>query len=527
MACLLLLAGAAGAQDNDRQYERLVAEAYAVYWDRSEEMTEAIRIDRAYELFGQAALLDQSRWEAFFGRGLNRCKAILFARGRTAEALASARAQGATARQLAAIHRETSLWIQARLDEAWQEFRKAEIRMRKRGDPQPNRIRFASAAMKFANREYLKAKGGASGAIDDFKALIERDFLPEQCKEHIALSYFDLAYMTFVDEEFPKAQEYWDEALKWTSKPRLRQVIYTNKAGAFEFDNEYARAEKILREQIREEPYRPVHHKNLGLVLGYQNRLKEALVHYEKARELCARIRAPYRFGMLHGNAWLRAAVIHGKLLEQEGDLRLSWRLFWEYRDLLGDDYNFCFAFGDFCASLGEYELARVFLERARAMQPHCPAPYQLLVQIAPRTAGTREDVKERIAETRAAYEAARKKYNERKESTVVQRLCAGLRDRGDAAATARAAPRIDPDPLAEFGPEDPPGWVVEAAAKRRPFEPYRPDPGAASAPSGPDAPAGGGGGARTWPLAASVAAAALVLAAGALLFFRRHARTA
>ena len=98
-----------------------------------------------------------------------------------------------------------------------------------------------------------------------------------------------------------------------------------------------------------------------------------------------------------HGNAWLRAASIHGKLLTDDGDIALAWRLFAEYRTLHGDDYNFSLAFGDFCAELKQYDLAWKFLQRARFLKPQCPATYLKLEQIAARTSGTREEVRARM----------------------------------------------------------------------------------------------------------------------------------
>ena len=238
---------------------------------------------------------------------------------------------------------------------------------------------------------------------------------------------------------------------------------------------DYGTTEKILREQTRLEPNQPVHWKNLGLVLGYQNRLRDALYSYRRAREACRRMNAPYFPGLLHGNAWLKAAMIHGKLLEDDGDLRVAWRLFLEYREMLGEDYAFCLNFGDFAFQHDQYELAWTYVTRARDLQPSCPNPYQLLLQIAPRASGDQMVVRARVVRARENLERARKEYQTGGAAWRLGRLCAGLRDGADSGGLRGAKELLDPDPLAGLDLGRPPDWHLTAAERRRPFEPYVP----------------------------------------------------
>jgi tetratricopeptide (TPR) repeat protein len=390
--------------------------------------------------------------------------------------------------------------------------------MRQRGQWRPDHelLTIANALMKFAGREYLKTRNGQPGAIEDFKTLVRKNFLADKCVDYIALCHLDMGDDLYQKEKYDEAQRAWDEGLRWARKPLLRRALWTNKAGAYEMDRQHELAEAVLHQQIAAEPDQPGYHKNLGLVLGYRNRLKEALFHYEKARELCGGPTGP--LALLNGNAWLRAAVIHGTLLEHEGDVRLAWRLFLEYRALFGDDYNFSLWFGDFAAAQGEYDLAWRYLERARDLQPRCSPAYQKLTQIAPRTKGTREEVEVRTKAAAQALFDAQARYFRADESMTVLNICGGIADLGDIGLVAERI-FLEPDPLAGLDALHPPPWVEAVARSRDPFVPF--DPSASpETPAGPDAQPPGR---PAWALVAAGGAAVLV-AAGAALFlvFRR-----
>ncbi|MHC4818028.1 MAG: tetratricopeptide repeat protein [Planctomycetota bacterium] len=519
---LLLLAPLAGAEES---YESLLLEADRLY--RAARPGNAIpqRLDDEYAKLAEAALLAPDRWEAFFHRGLNRCRAVFFMRGIVKNRLARLRAEGAPKGLLAQVEAAHRQFIVERMREAQHNFGVMELRMRERGQHSRDRILFANASIKFARREFLEAQGGRPGAVEDFKALIQRKYLPERCGDHIALCYMDLGAEAYRDGKYGQAQQLWSEGLRWTKQPNLRRMIYTNRAGAYGMDNEYGRAENLLREQIREEPHRPIHHKNLGLMLGFQNRLRESLYHYRRARELCVQTRGGLPLMLLNGNAWMRAAVIHGKLLIDDGDLRLAWRLFLEYRAAFGDDYNFCLWFGDFAIAVGQYTLAWRYLEAARDLQPHCTASYHKLLEIAPRTDGTMEEVKARIEASKASAEAARKRYEGGEESPEVQRVCGGLGDIGDVGTQPRRAPLLDPDPLAGTDVANPPAWLVAAADAREPFEPWLPPAAAAAEEDRPAtaeeaAPAASG----SWVWAVGLGVAVLLLLGMGVALFRRRA---
>jgi hypothetical protein len=277
-----------------------------------------------------------------------------------------------------------------------------------------------------------------------------------------------------------------------------------------------------------------VHWKNLGLVLGFQARYREALHCYERCRQICARTRSEVFLGKFHGNAWLRAAVIHGKLLVEDGDLAAAWRLFLEYRAMFGDDYNFSLWFGHFAADLGAYALGWTFLSNARRLQPHCPEAYQILVSIASRVPGDPADVRARIEEAKAAQAEAFQKYSRDAESPAMERACGGLRDWADGLPDAAALPRLDPDPLAGASPDVLPEWVARVAAERRPFRPWSPDEedasGAPALPGAGEGGSGGGGsGARGLPVGLIAAGGLAVLLAllGVVLVVRGRARAA
>jgi tetratricopeptide (TPR) repeat protein len=515
---LLLLAPFGAAEES---YEALLLEADRLFRDARPGNPIPKRLDDEYAKLAEAALLAPTRWEAFFQRGLNRCRAVFFMRGIAQSRIARLRAEGKPPGLIADVEAMHRAFLVARMQEAQHNFGVMERLMRERGELHSDRILFANASIKFARREFLEAQAGRPGAIEDFKTLIRRKFLPEPCGDHIGLSYMDLGAQAYADGKYAEAQQFWDEGLRWTKQPHLRRMIYTNKAGAYGMDNEYGLAEDLLRQLIRAEPHRPAHHKNLGLILGFQNRLKEALFHYRRARELCRGL----PLMLLNGNAWLRAAVIHGKLLSADGDLRLAWRLFLEYRAAFGDDYNFCLWFGDFAASAGQYTLGWRYLEAARDLQPHCTATYHKLLEIAPRTEGTMEEVKARIEAAKASSEAARARYESAAESPEVQRVCAGLGDVGDIGTQSDRAPLLDPDPLEGADAENPPAWLTRLAAARQPFVPWT---RSASEASGPTLPVQGGTEApdegSSWVWAVGLLVGVLLVLGMALALFRHRA---
>jgi hypothetical protein len=256
--------------------------------------------------------------------------------------------------------------------------------------------------------------------------------------------------------------------------------------------------------------------------VGFQNRLKEALYYYGQARDICLRTRTVEFLGKWHGNAWLRAAVIHGKLLETDGDLATAWRLFLEYRRMCGDDYNFSVAFADFAASLGRYDLAWRYYEHACALEPECTTPYFGLVAVAPRLGGTREEVDARIEKATAELEKVRARVELRGETAARKRHCGGLDDLGDRGpARPPVVVLLEPDPLAGTAADAPPDWVLKAAELRDPFTPWTP-PSPRKAP-GPGAgksaeETGGVGGA----LVGLVVVVVVGLVIGLFLFGRR-----
>jgi tetratricopeptide (TPR) repeat protein len=513
VALLVMVASVAASED----YERLLAEARRVLGDES--MPVVARLDAQYEKLAQAALDYPQRWEAFFDRGENRCNRAFFFRAEVDAFLSRARAKGIGDAELRRARQEAEEQIERWRLEAYREFSVAEAAMARRGETQPERLLFANAAMKLAGREYLKARHGQRGAIDDFEELVQRGFQPERCADHIALCYLDVGHDHYMHDRFEDAQRAWDEGLKWTRQPRLQQMLWTNKAGAYETDHQYALAEGVLYRQIERDPQDPAHHKNLGLVLGFQNRLKEALYHYDRARELC-RSSKDTRLALSNGNAWLRPAVIHGTLLENEGDARLAWRLFLEYRQLFGDDYNLSLWFGDFALSHGAYDLAWRYLGHARDLQPRCAPAYQKLVQVAPRTTGTREEVDVRAKAAAQELFDAQARYFTTDESPAVLKNCGGIADLTDLGPGAGRREFLDPDPLAGLDSDRPPPWVEQAARARDPFVPF--DPGAA--PEAPSEPGPAAPRKTPWLLAAG-GVAGLLLLLGAVVFlllFRR-----
>jgi len=522
---LALLAAVAAAGD----FEEELRAAQRVQWEMPAWATWEERLNREYEALGKVGLEHHGSWQVHFLLGLNRAKRAYFARFEAEAYMARVRTQGADAEMLEAKRQGAARQIDRWLGEARDDFLKMRYFMEQSDEVDMNRILFGEAAVRFAGRRYLR-DGQDPGAIEYFQELVRRDFLPDVCADHIALCYLDLGSEALADERFKEAQARWDDGLKWARQPALRQMLITNKAGGYEMDNEYALAEKLLREQIERDPGRPDHHKNLGLVLGYQGRLKEALYHYGLARELCGKSPAARQLSLLHGNAWLRAATIHGTLLEADGDVLQAWRLFMAYREMFGDDYNFTLWFGEFCASLGQYDLAWRFYVHARDLQPHCAIPYQKLTQIAMRTSGSREEVIRRVEAAKRSFTEAQKRYVVSEETTAVKRLCGGLTDLGDVGTGSSQRLYLDPDPLAGFDSAHPPPWVEEEAGRRQPFVPWEPgtdETAESGSGPGPAVPGGRPAAARGLAAYAILGAGLLVAALVLLLGLRGRGRAA
>jgi tetratricopeptide (TPR) repeat protein len=504
----LLVATAAQAQPS---YEDILDEARAMERETRPGEQLDVPLERAYQKLAEAAQLAPGRWEAFALRGVNRCASAVVCRHRLTELMAESRARGEP-EEVQRNKREAGLYyIDQLIAAARHDFAVMERNMRTRREVDPGRIRFAAAALKYARGEYLESPQGP-GAIDDFKALMKSGWNPDRCSEFVARCYVQLGNDAAADEDYIGAQKQWDEAARWARTTLTQRVILTNKAAAYDLDNEFGLAEKIIRAQIAMEPGRPAHWKNLGMMLGHQNLLRAALPAYRRARELCRGTPA----AVFHGNAWLKPAMIHGKLLEEDGDLRLAWRLFLEYRAMLGDDYNFCVNFGEFAFHLGQYELSWQYLVRARDLQPFCIMPYQLLLMTALRLEGPREEVEKRIEKAREDHREAMKVFRPRDETAGLRRVCAGLRERTTPVTAQTRIERIEPDPLAGYGPDRPPPWVEEAAAERAPFDPDRRDE--AMPETSPEveetAPESSP---RRWTPTAWIVAGAAVLAAAAL----------
>ncbi|MGH7162981.1 MAG: hypothetical protein ACREID_05815, partial [Planctomycetota bacterium] len=454
----LLFAAAALAADS---YEELLRKAAVEAVSPQAGEPDGANLDRADDLLAEAIRVDPNRWQAHFHRGIVKCQKAVAIHRMLQDALDSQRASGVPEHLLDSQRKVGDDVIRVNVEEAYREFLVMERVFHSLGSPDPDRVIFGGACLKYARREYEKTRSGERGAIQDFEALVQRRFEPDLCRRLIALAYLDRGAEAFARTDYAAAQRYWDEGLKWAPSERLRELLRTNKAGAYELDNAFGSAEEVLRTQIELTPYSVANWKNLGLVLGFQGRLREALVAYGKARELCRVSRAPVFPGALHGNAWLRAASIHGKLLEEDGDVLEAWRLFLDYRRMLGDDYNFALAFGDFAFQLGEFEVAKRFVEHAKTLQPFCPQPYLLLVSVAARrSGGSAEERRARIDEATHERSEAQARFIARDESPALRRICSGLRDFADANSVPRATPLIEPDALAGFDAEHPPPWV-------------------------------------------------------------------
>jgi len=479
LTILALLAGLVSAQSSNRNKKasaQLLADAIYLQTHPPPGKTEEDALDLAYLKMAEAIEKDRYNWRAFFHRGFNRCLKASMNRGTLIQTLHEMRAQGSSPAEQARIEGFGLQFIERTLEEIRQNFGAMVHAMKQTREGDRDMVDFSRAATKFATGEYLRARGDTAGAIDELKQLVQRRWHVELCADLIARSYMQLGAAAFGAERYTLAQEFWDKGLKWARSKSIRRTLLTNKAGAYEMDNEFGLAERLLRQQIKAEPERPVHWKNMGLVLGYQNHLRTALYAYDRARELCTTDGGPNAMALLHGNAWLKAAMIHGKLLESNGDLRQAWRLFLQYRAMFGDDYNFSFNFGEFCYHMGEYDLAWTFLSRAAEIHPFCPTPYLLLVPVAQRmTSGTPEERKERRTQAKARLKKVREAYNSRVESQQLKRICGGLRDLGDGGLRSEGAPRLDPDPLKGLSPDAPPAWLLAMAAKREPFTVFNP----------------------------------------------------
>ena len=528
MVLLVLLAAAPAVRAGEQDMGRRLWRAQRMEGDIRPGEPSDLALDRAFTAYGEVARKHPRRWEAFEMRGLNRCQKAITVRSQTRSLLNVMRARGAPRSELERVKIHAQQFLERCFRDAIENFAKAELRRRKAGETDREWAVFANAAVKFARGEHLEAKGGLPGSIDDCKQLLRRRYRPELCARMIAEAYNELGALEFGNEKYIEAQLYWDKALRFAQDPKLRRIIITNKAGAFEMDNEFGLAEDILRKQIVKEPRVPKHWKNLGLLLGYQARYREALAAYAKCREYSRRGSTKDLFlGILHGNAWLRAALIHSKLLDEDGDIRKAWRLLLEYRRYFGDNYNLSIAFGEFALHAGEYDAAYAFIRHARNLQPFCTTPYSMLLDVAARTSGKPEEVRARVKEANKAFRAARERFRARLETTTLKRICGGLRDVDDGAAMpGERVMRINPDPLAGFTPERPPPWVEAIAAQRTPYRPYDPaldapkDRGGADPlpadPAGPGPEQGAG--IPTWAWGGAV-----LLALGALLLFVRR----
>ncbi len=470
---LTLLATVGGA-DNDKKYSRLMAQARALELDRTLPTIE-VRLNRARDKFIEAARQCPARWEAFFELGVNRCKRAFWMHGEAQDHITLSRARGLAPARLTAMEVGAKAQIETELAETYRWFKNGfERQERLYGERDQQLVRVANAFTKFAAREYLRAKQGRPGAIADFQALLRSQYNETLCRNHIAMCYLDLGVEAYGEQDYKKAQDWWDKALRWAKASWLRRMIYSNKAGAYELDSEFALAEKLLQKQIAEEPGSPVHHKNLGLVAGFQNRLPEAAYYYRKARELCARD-PNRRLAFFHGNAWLRAAEIHGHLLERNGDVLLAWRLFMEYRARHGDNYNFAIAFGRFASINRRYSLAWRFFQHAAKLQPHCTVPFLELIRIAPRVGKTREEADQLSADTKERLEKVQARYAGTDEPHDVARVCAGLRDDPRLRSSPKNLAMEGDDPFAELSADKPPAWVQKITEEREPYEPWTP----------------------------------------------------
>ncbi|MHC4341735.1 MAG: hypothetical protein ACYSX0_16170 [Planctomycetota bacterium] len=469
LPCILLVVGLVHAQQES--YEAVIQKALLAERERAPGQPPDEPLDKGYEILADAVRVAPHRWEAFMYRGFNRLTKTVLTRRILEHHLTRMRAAGEKPETVNYVEAQGNQYIEGTMQSAYRDFRVMEANMRKRGELNPERILLSNALIKFAGREYLSAKRGAPGAIADFKELVRRRFMVEVCADKITAAYVHLGAIAVEEDRFNEAQDFWDKALRWARNPVWRMTILTNKAAAYNKDNEYGRAEAILRLLLREEPTNPLHWKNIGLLLGLEGRNREALIYYGKAREIC-HAGSSTGEALLHGQAWLRAAMIHGKLLEQDGDLPQAWRLFMEYRSIFGDSYNFAISFGEFLFHQRQYDLAYTFLVHARDLQPSCPRPYQQILRTVQRMTGATEELRKKA---KMDAEEASKRFDSAAASDALSRLCGGLWDYSDGGTIPLQPPRLDPDPLEGFGPRKLPGWLEKATKGRDTFRPYDP----------------------------------------------------
>ena len=495
IAALMFLATAALAQAGN--YDQLISEANKLQREHRPGEPPDVAYHRAYQKLFEAFQLDPSRHEAPALRVLNRCEIAALMRRMLAHRLNEMLAGGASPEAVLAKENGGIDWINIRIGEARHDFNVMGVRLKRLRRKQPEMILFTQAAIKWASAQYVAEKG-RSGAIEDFKSLVQRRWRVRHCSEFIALSYLQQGAVLYVRKDFEQAQAAWSEGLQWAQDASTKRSLLINMAGGLDSAGQYLAAKKLLRELIDREPTRPGNWKNLGLLLGNGGELKRALHAYGKSRELCEKAKTSFFLGLLHGSAWLKSAMIHGKLLSSDGDMLVAWNLFVEYRQMFGDDYNFCVNFGDFAFHTGQslretddgqmssvlYELAQVYLERARKLHPFCRNTHLLLLQLAPRLKGTSEEATKRIKE---AMEAVDRLHGQNPGPHLAQ-LCGGLIDRSDPGSVAGQSERIKPDPLKGFDEGQPPPWILAVAESRDPFKPYEPAPDGAGVRGSGDA---------------------------------------
>jgi len=463
----------AAAQD---RYDSIVLESHRIAHTPVKGESLELRLRRAVNHLAKAVKLDEDRWPAWYWRGMYRTDTAGAIRAMLHDHLDTQRTLGGTDALLAERSAAAQQFIDREIQLAGIDFANMGRALRKKGSHGREELLLANAMMKFNARALEKTPDGKPGAIADLKKLVQlRIQLPEVLAT-LTRAYMLLAEDKFAVDEYEKAEALWNEALKYAPTADLQHHILGNLVGMYEVDNRYVKSEEMLHKQLRLDPSRAETWKNLGLVLGLQSRLREALVCYKRVAELSRERLGNHGLALVHGNAWLRAATIHGTLLEGDGDLLLAWRLFLEYRSLHGDDYNFALAFGGLCFDFEQYELAGVYYEHAKKLRPFCIAAYQRLREVAARLPGTAEERRKRSEAAKVAFDAANDRYVVRDIPQRMQRICGGMSE------TFRSRPRdseaaiLSPDPLAGFDPNTPPPWILELAAARDPFRPYDPE---------------------------------------------------
>ena len=287
---LLILSSLALAQPNKAKQarsNRILADAMRIQAQPPPGMSDEEALDRAFLQMAKSLEEWPKNWRAFFQRGVNRCLKAAMNRATLVRTLQEMRAAGQSNAEQRRIEGLGLEFIREVLREVYRNFHAMVSAMRATGEVDREIVDFTRAATKYATGEYLKAQGDTPGAIDELRELVQRGWNVELCANLIGRSYMQLGAAAFGEEKYELAHQYWDKGLQWARSPGLRRTLLTNKAGAFEMDNQFGLAERLLRKQIEAEPERPVHWKNLGLVLGYQNHLRTALFVYKRARDLC------------------------------------------------------------------------------------------------------------------------------------------------------------------------------------------------------------------------------------------------